>query len=304
VSTGTETVDGVDVVTGQDPVGYVRAWWRSAPTAQQLRALMHNRTAMTGLLIVVFVLLLALLAPVIAPDNPLAITPDILKGPSGSHLFGTDELGRDVFSRVLYGARITPLAGIIPVVFSAIIGSLLGLTAAFAVGVVDNTIMRLIDVLLAFPGIVLAIAVVAVLGPGLGNAEVAVGIAGIPIFARVVRGLALVERQKDYILAARMNGARTPRIVFFEVVPNVTAPVLILATLSVGGAILYIAGLSFLGLGAQLPRPEWGAMLSEGRSYLPNQWWIATFPGIAIALTVLGINLLGDGLRDVFDPRV
>jgi peptide/nickel transport system permease protein len=270
--------------------------WRGSVLPQLLPRL-------SMIFIIAIIALAAALAPVIAPYDPLEIGTQPLAPPSGQHLFGTDDLGHDIFSRVLYGARITPLVGVIPAVASAAVGVVLGLVAGFAHGLMDNVIMRLIDILLAFPGIVLAIAVVAVLGPGLGNAMIAVGIAGIPVFARVVRGLVLVERQKEYVAAARMNGARTVRIIFVEVLPNVVAPVLVLTTVGVATAILATAGLSFIGLGAQLPKPEWGAMLSQGRSYLPAQWWIATFPGIAIAIAVLGINLFGDGLRDVFDPR-
>jgi len=280
------------------------SWWRSSPTGRQLRALARNPTAMFGAVIVVLVLLCGLLAPVIAPYDPLQISADTLSPPSSAHLLGTDDLGRDILSRMLHGARVTPLVGIAPVVISAAVGVVLGLLAGFSRGLVDNAIMRFIDVLLAFPGIVLAIAIVAVLGPGLGNAMIAVGIAGVPIFARVVRGLVLVEREKEYVGAARLCGARLPRLIFVEVLPNIAASVLVLSTVSVATAILSTAGLSFLGLGAQAPQPEWGAMLSQGRNYLTDQWWIATFPGLAIAIAVLGINLLGDGLRDVLDPRL
>jgi peptide/nickel transport system permease protein len=164
--------------------------------------------------------------------------------------------------------------------------------------------MRVVDILLSFPGIVLAIGVVAILGPGLNHALVAVGIAGIPTFARVVRGSVLVEKEKEYVEAARLLGVPTPRLLLLHILPNVLAPVLVLSTLSVAGAILAAAGLSFIGLGAQLPTPEWGAMLSQGRNYLAVQWWVAAFPGAAIAMTVLGVNLMGDGIRDVLDPRL
>jgi peptide/nickel transport system permease protein len=280
------------------------SWWRASPTGRQLRALVRNPTAIFGAVIVVLVLVVGLLAPVLAPYDPLEISADTLQPPSGAHLLGTDDLGRDILSRLIYGARVTPLVGIAPVVLSAAVGTVLGLLAGFSRGVVDNVVMRFIDVLLAFPGIVLAIAVVAVLGPGLDNAMIAVGIAGVPIFARVVRGLVLVEREKEYVAAARLCGARRPRLIFVEVLPNIAASVLVLSTVSVATAILATAGLSFLGLGAQPPQPEWGAMLSQGRDYLTDQWWIATFPGLAIAIVVLGINLLGDGLRDVLDPRL
>jgi peptide/nickel transport system permease protein len=258
---------------------------------------------MVGVAILLVVAVGALLAPVVAPSDPLKLGSDVLTPPSRAHLFGTDDLGRDVFSRVLYGARITPLAGVVPVLISVALGVPLGLVAGFGRGVVDNVIMRLIDVLLAFPGIVLAIAIVAILGPGLRNAMIAVGIAGVPIFARVVRGMVLVEREKDYVAAARLYGAGPLRLMFREVLPNVAAAVLVLATVGVATAILATAGLSFVGLGAQPPQPEWGAMLSQGRTYITDQWWIAAFPGAAIAATVLAINLLGDGLRDVVDPR-
>jgi peptide/nickel transport system permease protein len=266
--------------------------------------LASNRLALVGAAIVIVVLVTGLLAPVIAPADPIKITPDALAPPSGHHPFGTDDLGRDVFSRVLYGARISPLVGLVAVAISALAGVTLGLASGYAGGPVDNLIMRVVDVLLSFPGIVLAIGIVAILGPGLNNALLAVGIAGIPTFARVVRASVLVEKEKEYVDAARLLGAPTPRIIVLHILPNVLAPVIVLSTLSVAAAILAAAGLSFVGLGAQLPTPEWGAMLSQGRNYLANQWWVATFPGLAIALTVLGVNLLGDGLRDVLDPRL
>lgn len=264
----------------------------------------RNRLALVGGVLVLVVLLAGLLAPVIAPYDPTAITPNALDGPSRAHLFGTDDLGRDVLSRVLYGARISPIVGLLAVGISAFSGVAMGLVSGYAGGVIDNVLMRVVDILLSFPGIVLAIGVVAILGPGLNNALVAVGIAGIPTFARVVRGSVLVEKQKEYVEAARLLGARTPRLLLVHILPNILGPVLVLSTLSVAGAILAAAGLSFIGLGAQLPTPEWGAMLSQGRDYLAVQWWVATFPGAAIAITVLGVNLLGDGIRDVFDPRL
>jgi ABC-type dipeptide/oligopeptide/nickel transport system permease subunit len=278
-------------------------WWLTQ-RRRQLRRLFHHRTAMIGVVILGAVVAAALLAPLVAPYDPLQIGPHPLQGPSWAHPFGTDDLGRDVLTRVLYGARISPVVGVVPVLIGMFTGIVLGLTSGYLTGIADNVIMRLIDVLLAFPGLVLAIAVVAILGPGLVNAMIAVGIAYIPIFARVVRGMVLVEKQRDYIKASRLLGARTPRILFIELLPNVMGPVMVLATLSIATSILAAAALSFIGLGAQLPTPEWGAMLSQGRNYLPNQWWMATFPGIAIALTVLGINLLGDGLREIFDPRL
>ncbi len=264
----------------------------------------RNRLVLFGGALVVVVLVAGLLSPVIAPYDPTAITPDALAPPSRAHLFGTDDLGRDIFTRVLYGARISPIVGLLAVAISGLVGVAFGLIAGYAGGPADNVLMRIVDILLSFPGIVLAIGVVAILGPGLNHALVAVGIAGIPTFARVVRGSVLVEKEKEYVEAARLLGVPTPRLLLLHILPNVLAPVLVLATLSVAGAILAAAGLSFIGLGAQLPTPEWGAMLSQGRNYLAVQWWVAAFPGGAIALTVLGVNLLGDGIRDVLDPRL
>lgn len=264
----------------------------------------RNRLVLFGGALVVVVLVAGLLSPVIAPYDPTAITPDALAPPSRAHLFGTDDLGRDIFTRVLYGARISPIVGLLAVAISSLVGVAFGLIAGYAGGPADNVLMRIVDILLSFPGIVLAIGVVAILGPGLNHALVAVGIAGIPTFARVVRGSVLVEKEKEYVEAARLLGVPTPRLLLLHILPNVLAPVLVLATLSVAGAILAAAGLSFIGLGAQLPTPEWGAMLSQGRNYLAVQWWVAAFPGAAIAITVLGVNLLGDGVRDVLDPRL
>jgi peptide/nickel transport system permease protein len=264
----------------------------------------RNRLAIVGAALVVVVLIAGLLSPLIAPYDPTAITPDSLAAPSRAHLFGTDDLGRDILSRVLYGARISPFVGLLAVAISAFVGVSMGLIAGYAGGPADNVLMRVVDILLSFPGIVLAIGVVAILGPGLNHALLAVGIAGIPTFARVVRGSVLVEKEKEYVEAARLLGVPTPRLLLLHIMPNVLAPVLVLSTLSVASAILAAAGLSFIGLGAQLPTPEWGAMLSQGRNYLAVQWWVAAFPGAAIAITVLGVNLLGDGVRDVLDPRL
>jgi peptide/nickel transport system permease protein len=280
------------------------AGWQSAGAWRQARRFSRHKGALVGLVFVAIVALAALLAPVLAPYKPEEFTIDILQGPSRAHPFGTDELGRDVLSRVLYGARISPGVGVIAIGFAGIIGTAFGLIAGYAGGVTDNVVMRGMDILLAFPGILLAIVIVATLGPGLRNAMIAVGVAFIPTFARVVRGDVLVEREKEYVAAARVLGASSTRIVFREILPSVWGPVVVLATLGVAGAILATAGLSFLGLGASPPTAEWGLMLSEGRNYLPDQWWIAVFPGCAIALTVLGVNLIGDGLRDTLDPRL
>jgi peptide/nickel transport system permease protein len=270
----------------------------------QLARIRHDPLAMFGVAVVVLVLCAGLLAPQIAPYDPNAIDGlAALEGPSWSHLFGTDALGRDVFSRTLYGARISPFVGLGAVAISAGVGITIGLIAGYGSRFTDEAWMRAMDVLLAFPGLVLAIAIVAVLGPGLRNSLIAVGFAGIPYFARVVRSVVLVEREKEYVAAAQAYGQRKTGILLLEILPNIAGPVIVLATLSVAGAILTTAALSFVGLGAQLPTAEWGLMLSEGRVYLAEQWWMATFPGIGIAVTVIGVNLLGDGLRDALDPR-
>jgi peptide/nickel transport system permease protein len=247
----------------------------------------------------------ALAAPWIAPHDPIApVIEAVLQSPSRDHPFGTDELGRDVLSRVVYGSRVSLEVGIVAVGIAATIGTAGGLGAGFYGGTFDAAVMRATDVLLAFPGILLAIAIVATLGPSLTNVMIAVGIGAIPVYARTVRGSTLAVRRMEYVEAARAAGATTGRIITRHVLRNITAPIVILATLGVGVNILIAAGLSYVGLGAQPPTPEWGAMLSGARQYLRDAWWTAVFPGLAITLTVVGMNLLGDGLRDILDPRL
>lgn len=270
-----------------------------------MRRLLRKPGASAGLLVIAVFLGVAAFAPLIAPFSPTKlIYTSIQQPPSPQHLFGTDDLGRDVLSRVIYGARISMEVGIIAVAIAMTIGSLLGLFAGFLGGWTDTVIMRGMDIMLAFPGILLAIAIVAILGPSLANTMIAVGISAIPVYARTVRGAALTVLGNDYIQAARALGASPLRVAFKYVLPNVTAPITVLATVGIATSILTAAGLSYLGLGAQPPTPEWGAMLSEARAYLRNAWWMATFPGIAIMLVVMAFNLLGDGLRDVWDPRL
>jgi peptide/nickel transport system permease protein len=267
--------------------------------------LLKNRAAVFGGVLVIVLILAALTAPLIAPFDP--IKQDLrssLQPPSSTHFFGTDVHGRDIFSRVLHGAAISLRIGALGTLIGATIGITLGLISGFYGGLTDTLIMRVMDVLLAFPGLLLAIAIVAAIGPGLENVIIAVGVFSTPEFARLVRGSILSAKQQEFMLAARIVGARDARLMTQHLLPNVLAPILVLATLRIATAILTAASLSFLGLGAQPPTPEWGAMLSDGREYLMLAPHVATFPGLAILATVLGFNLLGDGLRDALDPRL
>lgn len=249
-------------------------------------------------------ILMAIFAPVIAPYDPIKQSGDLLKPPSRTYPFGTDELGRDVLSRIIFGARISLTVGLIAVGIAGSIGTVVGLISGFLGGVVDTITMRIIDVLMAFPGIILAILIMATLGASLVNVMIAVGISAIPWYARTVRGATLAVRENDYIFSARALGATPRHIMLRHVLPNVIGPVVVLATVGIAGAILAISGLSYLGLGAKPPSPEWGAMLSQSRVYLRKAWWITTFPGLAIMVSVFAINLIGDALRDALDPQL
>jgi len=276
-----------------------------SPWSIALERLWSNKTAMTGLGILLLLALLSAAAPKIAPYDPLIMNlPKQLQPPSREFLLGTDLLGRDTLSRLLYGGRTTLVIALFAVGISLVTGVLLGLLSGFYGGLADSLIMRFIDMLLAFPRILLALCVVALLGVGLANVMIAVGIAGISGYARVVRGAVLSAKEHVYVDAARVVGCRSNRIMFRHVLPNVVAPVIVLATLDVAHAILAASSLSFLGLGAQPPTPEWGLMLNEGRNYLRVAPWITTVPGLTIMLTVLCINMFGDGLRDALDPRL
>lgn len=276
-----------------------------SPWAVAFARLWRSRVALAGLAILLAMGLLALLAPWIAPYDPLAIDlPNQLQPPSLAHWLGTDLLGRDILSRLLYGGRATLVTALVAVGISAGFGVLLGLASGFYGGLVDSCLMRLVDMLLAFPRILLALTVVALLGVGLGNVMVAVGIAGISGYARVVRGVVLSAREQVYVEAARLVGCNNARILFRHVLPNVLAPVIVLATVDIAHALLSASSLSFLGLGAQPPTPEWGLMLNEGRAYLRVAPWVTTVPGLTIMLTVLSVNVFGDGLRDALDPRL
>ncbi len=245
-------------------------------------------------------------APLVDPYDPRVDSnlAESRRAPSWEHPFGTDRLGRDMLRRVVHGTRISLTVGFLVVFASGTVGTLLGLTAGYFRGLVDSIIMRLIDILLAFPAILLAIAIVAVRGPGLTNTMIAVSIVGIPGYARVVRSMVLSIRERDYVEAARMVGVSDLRIMFRHILPNSLSPIIVQATLGVGGAILFAAALGFLGLGAQPPSPEWGAMIGDGIPFLRQSPHMVFFPGMAIMLTVLGFNLLGDGLRDALDPQM
>ncbi len=265
----------------------------------------RNRLAMAGLVIVGTLLVVAALAPWIAPHDPLAqdLTRRLLPPLTPGNLLGTDDFGRDILSRIIYGARITLYIIGLVAVTAPVLGLLIGTVAGYFGGWVDATLMRLTDIFLAFPRLILALALVAVLGPGIGNAILAIALTAWPPYARVARAETLTVRNSDYIAAIRLQGASPARIIAGHVVPMCLPSVIIRVTLDMAGVILIAAGLGFLGLGVQPPLPEWGLMISSGRKYLFEQWWVATMPGLAIFVVSLGFNLLGDGLRDVLDPR-
>lgn len=270
-----------------------------------VRRLVRHRGLMIGGAMLLAISVMAAAAPVVAPFDPLEIDPTAILAPPGyPHLLGTDTLGRDLFSRVVFGGRISLLLGLISVSISLVLGVLLGVLAGYFRGRTDEVIMRFIDVLLAFPGLLLAMLAVFALGVGLRNAMIAVGISGIPLFARVTRAEVLAARENLYVEAARAVGAPERVILRRHLLPNVITPNIVIATLRVGTAIIFGASLSFLGLGAQAPTAEWGLMLSQGRGFLALAWWMSFAPGLAIFLVVMACNLFGDGLRDVFDPRL
>ena len=267
--------------------------------------LARQRGAVVGFVILGALALMAIGATWLSPRDPVKTSPrDALQPPGSRYLLGSDQFGRDVASRVLHGARISLTVGLMAVSIAVAVGAPLGLVSAYYGGRLDALVMRVMDVLLAFPGILLALTIVSVLTPGLTNVMIAVGLSAVPGYARLVRASVLSARENLYVEAARALGGRDLGILGRYILPNVVAPIIVTATLGLGTAILSAAALSFLGLGSQPPQPEWGRMLSEGRDYLREAWWISTFPGLGIMLTVLGMNLLGDGLRDVLDPRL
>ncbi len=270
-------------------------------------ALKANRLAMVGLWIVMILALLALFAPLIAPYDPLegigGLRGARLVPPSWAHPFGTDDLSRDILSRVLYGSRLTLLVVLLVAVIATPIGLAVGTTAGYFGGWVDVVLMRITDIFMAFPRLILALAFASALGPGIENAIIAIAITAWPPYARLARAETLTIRETDYINAARLQGASSLRILWGHVTPQCLSSAIVRVTLDMAGIILIAAGLGFLGLGAQPPQPEWGAMIAGGRRFIIDQWWVATMPGLAIFVVALGFNLLGDGLRDVLDPK-
>ncbi|WP_407154398.1 ABC transporter permease subunit [Bradyrhizobium sp. STM 3557] len=270
-----------------------------------------NGGAVAGLIVIAMLILLALFANVVAPHSPVLTNNAVFlkppfwqQGGSIAHPLGTDAIGRDILSRLIHGARLSLLIGIAVVALSVISGTILGLVAGFFRGVVEIAIMRLMDITLTLPSLLLAIVIVAILGPGLMNAMLAVAIVLLPHYVRIARAAVISEVSKDYVIAAKVAGAGRLRLMFKEVLPNCAAPLIVQATLGISTAILDAAALGFLGLGAQPPLPEWGTMLADAREFVLRAWWVVTLPGLAILLTVLAFNLLGDGLRDALDPKL
>ncbi len=275
------------------------------------RGFSENRGAVVGLAVMLVLIVVAVLADVVAPHSPIEqfrqnfLTPPSWQdGGTSQFLLGTDDVGRDILARLIYGARLSLVIGLSVVVLSLSLGTVLGLIAAFAGGTVDVAIMRFMDILLVFPSLLLAIVIVAILGPSLSNAMIAVAVVTLPNYTRLVRASALSELSRDYVTATRSAGASTMRLMFDTVLPNCAAPLIVQASLGFSSAILDAAALGFLGLGAQPPTPEWGTMLAGALQYYQRAWWVLTFPGVAILVTVLAFNLFGDGLRDALDPKL
>ena len=284
------------------PPGPLRAFWQ---------AFSANKGAVFGLVVVCLLLLVAAFAPWLAPHSPyetnsaaFLLPPFWQEGGSTHYLLGTDAIGRDILSRLMYGSRLSLSIGAVVVVIALMIGVTLGLVAGFYRGIIEVAIMRLMDIILTLPSLLLAIVIVAILGPGLINAMLAVAVVVLPHYVRITRAAVITEVSKDYVTAARISGAGTLRLMFSEVLPNCAAPLIVQASLGVSTAILDAAALGFLGLGAQPPSPEWGTMLADAREFVMRAWWVVTLPGLMIVLAVLAFNLLGDGLRDALDPKL
>jgi peptide/nickel transport system permease protein len=276
-----------------------------SPRALMTRRFFQEKTAVFGMIAIIIFVLLAVFAPVLAPYDPLEQNvPASLAPPSSEHWFGADKLGRDVFSRMLYGARISLVVGLGVVALASIVGTVVGMIAGYAGGWWDESIMRVTDIFFAFPSLILAMAIAGALGPSLRNALIAVAVVTWPVYARLVRGQVMVLRQREFVEAARAVGSGHGLILRRHLLPNTMSPLLVQASFDMGTTILAVAGLSFIGFGAQPPTPEWGVMISEGRNFITTHWWLTFFPAMAMLLAVAGFNLVGDGLRDVFDPRL
>jgi dipeptide transport system permease protein len=284
------------------PPGPLKSFWQDFS---------RNRGALIGLCYIVLMLVVAIAAPLIAPHDPtMQYREHLLQPPvwdtqgSWQFILGTDDVGRDILSRLIHGARLSLLVGFLVVSISLVLGIFLGVLAGYTGGVVDITIMRLVDIMLALPSLLLALVLVAILGPGLLNAMIAIALILQPHFVRLTRASVMSERDREYVIASRVAGAGKMRLMFLTILPNCLAPLIVQATLSFSSAILDAAALGFLGMGAQPPTPEWGTMLAEAREFILRAWWVVTFPGVAILVTVLAINLMGDGLRDALDPKL
>ncbi len=280
----------------------------SAPlTSRQkmMRRVLREPTTMFGLIMVAIFIVLALFAPLLSPVDPIKQNiPASLTPPSADFWLGTDKLGRDILSRILYGTRISLTVGLAVVFGAGSFGVVVGLVAGYLGGWVDEVIMRITDIFFAFPSLILAMSIAGALGPSLVNALIAVGVVSWPIYARLIRGQVIILREQEFVVAAQAIGAPAPRIILRHLLPNTLAPLLVQASFDMGGVILSVAGLSFIGFGAQPPTPEWGVMISEGRNYITTQWWLTAMPAAAILLLVAAFNLVGDGLRDLLDPRL
>ncbi|KJH82874.1 ABC transporter permease subunit [Pseudomonas sp. KSR10] len=299
-------MNNFDTLPAAEPTDYY-----PSPLREFWSAFRRNKGALGGLMFMSLLVICALFAPALAPYSPAEQFRDFLLTPpawqeagTSQFLLGTDELGRDMLSRLIHGARLSLLIGLASVIFSLIPGILLGLLAGFSPTGMGPFIMRLMDIMLALPSLLLAVAIVAILGPGLINTIFAIAIVSLPSYVRLTRAAVMTELNRDYVTASRLAGAGTLRLMFISVLPNCMAPLIVQATLSFSSAILDAAALGFLGLGVQPPTPEWGTMLASARDYIERAWWVVSLPGLAILLSVLAINLLGDGLRDALDPKL
>lgn len=282
-----------------------------SPLKEFITHFMRNKGAVIGLIFLMIMVLAAIFAPYLAPHSPIEQyrehmlqPPAWQEGGSMQFILGTDEAGRDILSRIIHGGRLSLFIGISAVILTLIPGIILGLLAGFYPKFLGQVIMRFADIMMALPSVLLAIAIMAILGPGILNAMIAIAVVGLPAYIRLVRGSVMTELSKDYVVASRVSGAGIWRLMFIAVLPNCMAPIIVQATLGFSSAILDIAALGFLGLGVQPPAPEWGTMLATAREYITRAWWVVTFPGLTILLTVLAINLMGDGLRDALDPKL